>query len=75
MKKVTILKDSNMTKNRQEILNHFKQGHLLELYENLTREQKDKFTQQLEKIPFDIIDMVKLNFLTQKKIIRAFIIW
>lgn len=58
MKKVTIIKDTNMTENRQTILNHFKQGHLLETYKDLTQAQKDQFTKQLEKIPFDLIDMV-----------------
>lgn len=49
-----------MTENRQTILNHFKQGHLLETYEDLTQAQKDEFTKQLEKIPFDLIDMVRI---------------
>lgn len=47
-----------MTLNRQNILNHFKQGHLLEAYQNLTNDKKEIFTEQLEKIPFDLIDMV-----------------
>lgn len=71
VKKITIDNDRNMTVNRQSVLNHFKQGHILEIYQELTSDQKDELTEQLEKIPFDLIDMVNL-FVDQPTKIQIF---
>ena len=60
VKPIKIAKDENMSENRQNILNHFKQGHLLEVYERLSLTQRDQFVEQLEMIHFDVIDLVKI---------------
>jgi len=61
VKNVRIQEDQNMSDNRQKVLNYFKQGHLLDIYETLTQYEKDQLTEQLELIQFDVIDLVSLT--------------
>jgi hypothetical protein len=50
-----------MTDRRQQLLNNFKQGHLLEAYDKLTPNQQDALTAQLSSIHFDVIDLVRIH--------------
>lgn len=58
MQEIKIVEDENMNCQRQRILNSFKQGHILNSYQQMTQKQQDSITEQLELLEFDMIDLV-----------------
>jgi len=58
---VEIKEDSNMNSKRQFILNTFKQGHLIQIYEGLNAKERYTLMNDLELITFDMVDLVSIH--------------
>lgn len=57
-KSVHVKEDAKLGREKQKIINSFRQGHIIENYGKLDEEEKSNLNEEIELLELDLVDLV-----------------